>query len=62
MKKGKFSALLPLIIFVSIYLGTSLVMKDFYSVSVLVPDIISPQPPIPSSVEIFMNIHLGFTV
>ncbi|MDK0651071.1 Na+/H+ antiporter NhaC family protein [Clostridium perfringens] len=41
MKKGKFSALLPLIIFVSIYLGTSLVMKDFYSVSVLVPGIIA---------------------
>ena len=41
MKKGKFSALLPLIIFVSIYLGTSLVMKDFYSISVLVPGIIA---------------------
>lgn len=41
MKKGKFSALIPLIIFVAIYLGTSLVMKDFYSVSVLVPGIIA---------------------
>lgn len=49
MKKGKFSALLPLIIFVSIYLGTSLVMKDFYSVSVLVPGIIAVL------VGIFMN-------
>lgn len=41
MKKGKFSALIPLIIFVAIYLGTSLIMKDFYSVSVLVPGIIA---------------------
>ena len=53
MKKGKFSALLPLIIFVSIYLGTSLVMKDFYSVSVLVPGIIAVL------VGIFMNRKRG---
>ena len=53
MKKGKFSALLPLIIFVSIYLGTSLVMKDFYSVSVLVPGIIA------ALVGIFMNRKRG---
>lgn len=49
MKKGKFSALLPLIIFVAIYLGTSLIMKDFYSVSVIVPGVIAVL------VGIFMN-------
>ena len=41
MKKGKISALLPLIIFVSIYLGTSLIMQDFYSISVIVPGVIA---------------------
>lgn len=53
MKEGKFSALLPLIIFVSIYLGTSIVMKDFYSVSILVPGIIA------ALVGIFMNRKRG---
>ncbi|HNP79124.1 MAG TPA: Na+/H+ antiporter NhaC family protein, partial [Cyclobacteriaceae bacterium] len=34
--KGKFWALLPLLIFVGMYLGTSIVINDFYKIPILV--------------------------
>lgn len=39
--KGKFSALLPLAVFLIVYAGTSIIAKDFYAVSVIVPFLIS---------------------
>lgn len=40
-QKGKISALLPLAVFLLVYAGTSIVAKDFYAVSVIVPFLIS---------------------
>ncbi|MPQ44173.1 Na+/H+ antiporter NhaC family protein [Clostridium tarantellae] len=40
-KKGSVLALLPLLIFVVIYIGVSLILKDFYAMSVLVPGVIA---------------------
>ncbi|WP_297523078.1 Na+/H+ antiporter NhaC family protein [uncultured Clostridium sp.] len=48
-KKGKFTGLIPLLVFVTIYLGVSIVLDDFYAVSVLVPGVIA------SLVAIFIN-------
>ena len=48
-KKGKFIGLLPLLVFVVIYLGSGIILNDFYAVSVLVPGVIA------SLVAIFMN-------
>ena len=39
--KGKISALLPLAVFLIVYAGTSIIAKDFYAVSVIVPFLIS---------------------
>ena len=39
--KGKVSALLPLAVFLIVYAGTSIIAKDFYAVSVIVPFLIS---------------------
>lgn len=39
--KGKAIGLLPLVLFVVIYLGASITLKDFYAVSVLVPGLIA---------------------
>ncbi len=39
--KGRAIGLLPLVLFVVIYLGTSIALKDFYAVSVLVPGVIA---------------------
>ena len=36
-KNGSLKALLPLLVFILVYLGTSLIAKDFYAVSVIVP-------------------------
>ena len=36
-KKGNALALLPLIVFVIVYLSSALLAKDFYSVSIVVP-------------------------
>lgn len=55
-KKGRAIGLLPLIIFVTIYLGVSLVLDDFYAVSVLVPGLIA------ALVAIFMNRKNSFNV
>ena len=52
-KKGKFLGLLPLIVFVAIYLGASIALDDFYAVSVLVPGLIA------ATVAIFMNRKRG---
>lgn len=48
-KKGRAIGLLPLVIFVVIYLGVSIALDDFYAVSVLVPGLIA------ALVAIFMN-------
>jgi len=39
--KGKFTALLPLIVFLAVYLATSLVLQDFYKMPVLVAFLIA---------------------
>ena len=39
--KGNVSALLPLAVFLIVYAGTSIIAKDFYAVSVIVPFLIS---------------------
>ncbi|MGL5614912.1 MAG: Na+/H+ antiporter NhaC family protein [Sarcina sp.] len=39
--KGRFIGLVPLILFVVIYLGFSVLLEDFYAVSVLVPGLIA---------------------
>lgn len=39
--KGNVSALLPLLIFILLYTGMAIIAKDFYSVSVIVPFLIS---------------------
>ncbi|MGL5244998.1 MAG: Na+/H+ antiporter NhaC family protein, partial [Sarcina sp.] len=48
-KKGNILSLLPLVIFVVIYVGASLILKDFYAMSVLVPGLIA------ALVSIFMG-------
>lgn len=48
-KKGRAIALLPLLVFVIIYLGVSIALDDFYAVSVLVPGLIA------ALIAIFMN-------
>lgn len=40
-KKGSIFALIPLVTFVLVYLGTSIALKDFYAMSVLVPGLIA---------------------
>lgn len=53
-KKGRAIALLPLFIFIVIYLGVSIALDDFYAVSVLVPGLIA------ALVAIFMNRKQSF--
>ncbi|MGL5633807.1 MAG: Na+/H+ antiporter NhaC family protein [Sarcina sp.] len=53
-KRGKAIGLLPLVVFVVIYLGVSIVLDDFYAVSVLVPGLIA------ALVAIFMNRKRSF--
>ena len=52
--KGNALALLPLILFMAIYLGGGILLNDFYAMSVLVPGIIA------AVVAIFMNRKKGF--
>lgn len=53
-QKGSALALLPLIIFVVSYLGMSLILDDFYAVSILVPGLLA------AIVALFMNRKIGF--
>lgn len=53
-KKGSALALLPLIVFVVSYLGMSLILDDFYAVSILVPGLLA------AIVALFMNRKIGF--
>ncbi|MGL4656381.1 MAG: Na+/H+ antiporter NhaC family protein [Sarcina sp.] len=53
-KKGKFIGLLPLLVFVAIYLGSGIILNDFYAVSVLVPGVIA------ALVAIFINRKRSF--
>lgn len=53
-KKGSFLALIPLIIFMIVYLGASIFLRDFYAMSVLVPGLIA------AIIAIFMNRKRGF--
>lgn len=53
-KKGSALALLPLIVFVVSYLGISLILDDFYAVSILVPGLLA------AVVALFMNRKIGF--
>src|SRR6187551_3600502 len=41
LEKGRFSALLPLIIFLIVYLATSIILQDFYKMPVLVAFLVS---------------------
>lgn len=52
--KGNVLALLPLGIFIIVYLGGALLLEDFYAMSVLVPGLIA------ALVAIFMNRKRGF--
>lgn len=57
MKKGKegnWWALLPLLVFVLVYVGIALITKDFYSVSVIIPFLIA------SVVALVMNTKVSF--
>lgn len=57
MKKGKegnWWALLPLLVFVLVYVGIALITKDFYSVSVIIPFLIA------SVVALIMNTKVSF--
>ncbi|MDO4534942.1 MAG: Na+/H+ antiporter NhaC family protein, partial [Clostridium perfringens] len=56
MKKSKGSALalLPLLIFMGVYLGGGIILNDFYAMSVLVPGLIA------AVVALFMNRKKGF--
>lgn len=57
MKKGKegnWWALLPLLVFVLVYVGIAFVTKDFYSVSVIIPFLIA------SVVALVMNTKVSF--
>ena len=53
-QKGSALALLPLIVFVVSYLGMSLILDDFYAVSILVPGLLA------AIVALFMNRKIGF--
>lgn len=53
-RKGSFLALIPLVIFMIVYLGASIFLKDFYAMSVLVPGLIA------AIIAIFMNRKRGF--
>lgn len=52
--KGNALALLPLFLFMAIYLGGGILLNDFYAMSVLVPGVIA------AVVAIFMNRKQGF--
>lgn len=57
MKKGKegnWWALLPLLVFVLVYVGIAFITKDFYSVSVIIPFLIA------SVVDLVMNTKVSF--
>ena len=57
MKKGKegnWWALLPLLVFVLVYIGIAFITKDFYSVSVIIPFLIA------SVVALVMNTKVSF--
>ncbi len=56
MKKSKENALalLPLLVFMGVYLGGGIILKDFYAMSVLVPGLIA------AVVALFMNRKKGF--
>ncbi|MGL4109422.1 Na+/H+ antiporter NhaC family protein [Clostridium sp. LP20] len=53
-EKGKVWALLPLLVFILVYLGTSIVAKDFYAISVIVPFLIA------AMVALIMNRKVKF--
>lgn len=53
-KKGNWWALLPLIVFVVVYVGIAIIAKDFYSVSVIIPFLIA------SVVALVMNTKVSF--
>ena len=36
-KRGNVWALLPLLVFIIVYIGSALLAKDFYTVSIIVP-------------------------
>ncbi|MGG7079306.1 Na+/H+ antiporter NhaC family protein [Clostridium sardiniense] len=52
--KGNWWALLPLIVFVVVYVGIAIIAKDFYAVSVIIPFLIA------SVVALVMNTKVGF--
>lgn len=54
MKKGNPLALLPLLVFIVVYLGISIIAKDFYAVSVIIPFLIS------AIVALIMNRKIKF--
>jgi len=49
LKKGSAIALLPLFIFIAVFMGISLVTKDFYAMPVTVPFLLA------ALVALFMN-------
>lgn len=53
-KEGNWWALLPLLVFVLVYIGIALITKDFYSVSVIIPFLIA------SVVALVMNTKVKF--
>lgn len=53
-KKGSFLALLPLLVFVVIFIGVSVVLKDFYAMPVVVPFLIA------ALTALFMNSKVNF--
>lgn len=53
-KKGSFLALLPLLVFVVIFIGVSVVLKDFYAMPVIVPFLIA------ALTALFMNSKVDF--
>ncbi|MDU1855387.1 MAG: Na+/H+ antiporter NhaC family protein, partial [Clostridium baratii] len=54
MRKGNPLALLPLLVFIVVYLGISIIAKDFYAVSVIIPFLIS------AIVALIMNRKIKF--